>query len=129
MQQTKSTLNGKMTSPDSEIEVIRITIEQAKEFVTLRDELMNLTSNRAFKRIFLDGYLKEEASRLVQICAEPNHLDHKEMIQNDMIGISCFRQYMEEVLRKGDQAEQTIIEHEKALDEAYAEDAWEDEDQ
>lgn len=119
--QSKTTLEGIQNSPESEIDEIKITIERAKEYVGLRDDLLKLTSNRAFKKLFLEGYLKNEPVRLTCMLGNPALKDSRDDIILDLQGISAFKAYCDEVLRQGDMAAASIKEYEMALDEAYAE--------
>ena len=54
----------------SDIEQVELSLEHAKEIVARRDKAHKLASNREFKALFLEGYFKDEAARLVAICGE-----------------------------------------------------------
>lgn len=53
------------------IQAIEENIRQAREIIELNTSLERLYGNRDFKKVFLDGYFKAEAVRLVHLKAEP----------------------------------------------------------
>jgi len=118
--QTKTSFEGTQHSPETEIEAIEITIKQAKEFVAMRDDLAKLSRNPAFKRVFLEGYLKDAPVRLTGMLGHPAHKDHQDDIISDLKGIAAFKEYCDMIFRKGDEAAEAIREHELALDEITA---------
>ena len=83
-----------------------------------------LEMNNTFKELILNGYLKEETIRLGHISADPNMKPHKEDIFLALQGISLFRQYMQNMIRMGDIAAAELFDHEQALDEVRAEEAY-----
>lgn len=117
--QTKSTMSGTVQSPESEVEEIQITIESARETVAKRDNLLKLAKNRQFKEMIMEGYLKEEAIRLTQISARIEHKEYRDEIADAIKAISHFQQWMDRILTMGDMAETSILEHEKALQDAF----------
>lgn len=117
---TKTTFEGTLSTPETEMEEIGITIEQAKEFLSKRDALARLSKNQDFKTIILEGYLKEEAVRLVSISGEAPHAANTDLIMDAIKGISHFRQYCDLIFNVGDAAEQTIRECEEALEQIQA---------
>lgn len=119
--QTKTTMDGIVNAPETEIEQIEVTIEQAKEAVAKRDALSKLNKNKDFKKIFIEGYLKDEAVRLAHISGDSNFKQYESEILEAIKAISHFRQYCENLLLAGDHAEQAIVQHEQALDDIRAE--------
>lgn len=119
--QTKSTMNGIAQSPESEVELIQITIAEAKEKVAARDALLKLSKNKNFRDAILEGYLKDEAIRLTSISGRSEMKEFREEIQDAIKGISHFQQWMDGILHQGDMAEASIKEHERALDEMFDE--------
>lgn len=55
----------------SSIKQVELTIEHAKTGVQFGEALDRLLKNRDFQTVFLDGYLREEAIRLVHLKADP----------------------------------------------------------
>jgi len=84
----------------SEIEEVELSITHAKEIIQKRDMAMKLSNNREFKKLVLEGYFKEEAARLVSISGEENFKDHQDDIFDAIKGISHFRQYMQNIVRR-----------------------------
>lgn len=57
---------------EDEIQQVEVQIEHAKEVVALGDAIRRLEKNRDFQRVFGDVYMKEEATRLTLLTADPN---------------------------------------------------------
>lgn len=100
-----------------EIEQIELSIEEAKKLVDRRDQLRKLTTNREFKKIFLDGYFQEEAVRMTHILADPALTNHRQQIIEALTAISHVRNYLHQINLQGDMAEREISEMNVALDE------------
>lgn len=98
-----------------------ITAEQAN---TLREEcdkainmakaLDNLLVNPDFKKVFTEGYTKDEASRLVGLLGEPNFnmsADRQKIrmeIKESLIGIARFSEYCRKIKSMADQATKSL---------------------
>jgi hypothetical protein len=100
---------------------IELSIEEAQKKVADRDALKKLFGNRDFKRIFVEGYFKENALRLVGISAEPSTAAHHDDIHEEIRSISLLSQYLRNVITFGDIAEYEIGESREALDDQRAE--------
>lgn len=103
-----------------------ITAEQANQLrteynraIALRDHLIRLENNNDFQK-FIEEYTKEEPVRLVSLLAEPSfNLGgkkelHREEIQERMIGIARFKEYIRNVYLLASKAEQSLAELNKA---------------
>lgn len=55
----------------SEILELEQDIKNAEELVARREMAIKLSSNREFRKIFMDDYFVTEAARLVQLSADP----------------------------------------------------------
>lgn len=112
-----------MESTGEQIEQIELSIEQAKGMVDNMKSLRNLTNNPDFKNIILDGYFRDEASRVVLLKADPSM--QKEFDQayltNSIIAIGYLRQYLSSIMQMGQQAERDIFNAEKTREEILAE--------
>jgi hypothetical protein len=102
---------------DNQVEEVELTIEEAKKHIKKRDQLRKLMANREFRQIIEEGYLKDEAIRLVGISADPSLEHRKDAIVGQIESISNFRQYLSGILRMGDQMEDALRENEMLLDE------------
>lgn len=108
----------------SQTEEIELSIAEAKKMIARKDAANRLADNADFKELILEGYLKEEAIRLGHISADANMKPHREDIFLALQGISLFRQYMQNMIRMGDIAAAELFDHEQALDEVRAEEAY-----
>lgn len=104
-------MSAKPTSTQ-ELELIEVSIEHAQGLVAKADALRRLCNNDDFKKVFLDHYLVDEASRTVRLLAEPSQQGQKEQdaLQKQLIGIGQFDQFMRCTLTMGDMAAQGIEE-------------------
>lgn len=101
----------------SDIETIELSIEEAKKIVAKRDMALKLAGNREFKKLVLEGYLKDEAARLVGISADASVKEHWGDIHSAINGISHFQQYMRTIKQMGDIAERELAEQVDTLEE------------
>jgi hypothetical protein len=107
----------------SQVERLELSLDHAKELVAKRDQALKLTSNREYKKLVTEGYLKDEAVRLVGLSADPSVAQHDAEIQLAIKAISLFRQYMQNIIRMGDVAEASIQSHEDELELARLQEA------
>jgi hypothetical protein len=105
------------------VQEIQVSIDEAKKFVTDAEAVKRLFKNRDFKKIFTDGYFKEEPARLVALMTDPEFQseERQRMLRDDMIGISSLRRYLMNVQRLGYQMEQRIKASEEELQELQEE--------
>ena len=108
---------------DSQLEEIELSIEEAKKSIERMDALNRLRTNRDFKMLIEDGYLQEEASRVVLAKAEPGlqGAEQQLMLDNMIIAIGYYRQYLNKVYQFGNTAQRAMSEHENTRDEIMAE--------
>ncbi len=104
----------------SSIQEIELSIEEAKEKISRRDAALKLSGNREFKKLILDGYFKEEASRLVSLMGDPAAKDYRDDIIMDAQAISSFQQYMRLIVQMGNIAEAELKAHQEILDDERA---------
>lgn len=99
--------------------------EQCKHRIELREALHRLESNPDFQKILKD-YTEDEPVRLVHLLAEPAfNMDdkkdrHREEINESMIGIARFTEYMRKVYRLADQATNMLNDLQKAEIETHS---------
>jgi len=106
----------------SEMQEIEVSIELAKKEVGLRDALLRLKDNADFRKVFLEGYIKDESLRLVLLKSAPNITDQiNSNIDRDLYAISSFSAYMDWQITKGDQMEESLKEAEDTREEILAE--------
>lgn len=110
-----------------DIHAIELNIKEAKKMVDLGKSVERLRSNRDFKKVIEEGFLKEEAIRLVHLKSSPamQRPEYQAAIDSDIKAIGSFAQFMDNVVMKADHASKAIEEDELALDELRAEGAEE----
>ncbi len=102
---------------EAEIEELVVTIDEARSIVRKKMDILKLESNREFKRVILEGYFKEEAARVTSALADPTMYHLREQLQEQLIAISHFEQYLRVAIIMGHRAEVDIIEGEAEIDE------------
>ena len=91
---------------EQQIEQVEISLENAKKAVAKAEALARLYKNKDFQDIIVNGYFKDEASRLVLLKGDLNINAEAEGHCDKMInGIGCLRGYFQMVNHFGDQAE------------------------
>lgn len=107
------------------IQEIELNIKQAQELVNLNTSLQRLRNNRDFKKVFLDGFFKDEAVRLVHLKADPSMQtpEYQAAILKQMDGIGAIRSYFDMIEHQGQMAAQAIEADEEALEELRQEEA------
>jgi len=108
---------------DQNIETIEISIKQGKETVDKMNSLLKLTKNKDFKKVIDDGYFVEEASRLVLLKADPSlqSTEDQRQIDNSILAIGYFRQYLATIFQLGRMAEKSLKEDEEVREELMSE--------
>lgn len=106
-----------MTSVDRQIADIEQSIEQAKGDIAFGDALARLFANRDFKKVVLDGFLREEAVRLVHLLADPNMQseDKQTAVIGEIKAIGCFRSYLQMIEHKSSMARKSLHYSEEVL--------------
>ena len=66
------------------------------------EKLTRLLNNKDFKELILDGFLHDFALEMSYKYSSP--VANKEYINNALIGISVFKQYLESIREKSEQA-------------------------
>lgn len=102
---------------------IEVNIREAKKMVELGNALQRLEKNRDFKKLITEGYLREEAVRLVHLKGDPN-MQTDEMqtaIEKAMDGITGLTQYCNKLRHQSYLAEKAIEDNEQALEEMRSE--------
>lgn len=113
------------TENEAQIEQIEINMERAEGNVSVYKALQRLTDNKDFKRIVLEGYFKDEASRVVLLKADPSVQDMEQQISldNQIIAIGQLRQYFHTITQIGRMSEHAIVEDSKTHEELLEEGA------
>lgn len=103
-----------MVMRDDILQQLDRQIEAEKIRVTRGEALERLKKNKDFQLIVLDGYLREEAIRLVGLRGEPalSRPETQASILRDIDAIGSFGQYLRTVQAGADQAAKVIAQAE-----------------
>lgn len=105
------------------IEEIELSIQEAQAFVDKGKALERLRHNRDFQAVVLEGYLKDEAVRLVHLKNAPNV--QSEQVQRSIVkqidAVGVFTQFLNTVHRQAEEAQYAIDSGEEEIEAARAE--------
>lgn len=104
---------------DTQLEQIDISIEQAKETIAMKKALDNLTDNPDFIKIIIDGYLKDEALRLVMLRADDRFKEDLDQagLMKAIDAIGNFKMYCNTIMQMGRMAENAVLADQKTREE------------
>lgn len=96
-----------------ELNQIELSIDQAKDMIAKMEAIERLKQNYDFKKLFLDGYLKEYAVSLVYRKTMISVQDEKNQayIENQLKSISALVQYINYITQEGMNAKQALEAH------------------
>lgn len=108
---------------DDNVYEIELDIERAEKMIAKNDKLNRLRANPDFKEIFIDGYLREEAARLVGLRADSEmQSEEQQKFVNDAItGIGVFNQYLLNIHRFAQMAENSLRNAQKTREDILSE--------
>ena len=78
--------------------MVKSTLNQARD----GEKLTRLLKNKDFKELILDGFLHDFALEMSYKYSSP--VANKEYVNNALIGISVFKQYLDSIREKSEQA-------------------------
>ena len=107
---------------------VEMTINEARERVDRGKMAERLALVPEFKKLILEGYFRDEASRLVLLLSDPM-LDEttRNHVLRDMTGIGGLQRYLRTLVQLGRIAEQEIRDAQDTLDDLRSEEAESDE--
>jgi hypothetical protein len=109
---------------EQQIQQVEVAIEDAKQHVAFGEAMSRLEKNRDFQLVIEQGFLRDEALRLVGLTAEINLAPaQKESVHASIRGIGEFKAWWRGRKVFADQMADTVVEYEEALDEIRADDA------
>ena len=102
---------------------IEISIEAARGAVDRKNKMDRLIQDTDFDEVFTEGYMKEEAIRLVSLLSDDEWqtAEKQKSLVEDMRAISSIRQYILNVRALGRQMERQIAASEATLEELRTE--------
>jgi hypothetical protein len=107
---------------EQEMDIIRMTIEDAKEKIALGDALIKLSNNEYFKTVIFDKYLKDYPINLVMMKASPTALRSEDMTRHicaQIDGIGHFKQFLMAIQAEADMARKALADSEDELQEMH----------
>lgn len=109
---------------EEHLQQLEVSIEEAKAHIETRAALARLSSNPDFEKIVLEGYLKDEAVRLVQLRADPNFSSDEDQasLLKAIDAIGQFRLYCNTINQVGQMAQNALEADEATREEILAED-------
>lgn len=112
-----------MTTNEQMIAQLEQQIKDAQGSLELGRALASLRHNPDFKKLMIEGYLKNEAVRLVQLKADPSMVSaiDQAAIVRDIDSIGAMGQYFRTVEMMGIRAESSIAGAEAAITEIQQE--------
>lgn len=114
-----------MNSTEQQLSALEREIKEARVHADLGEALINLRSNRDFNKLITDGFLKEQAVRLVHLKADPNmQAPHQQAaIVRDIDAIGVLAEYFNMVRIQAANAVKQITDAEETRAELLAEEA------
>lgn len=94
----------------SQVETIRIEIEQKKEMIAIGDAIGRIIRTRDWKKVVETEFLEREPQRLVSLLAHPDMQDEasQQEIKNQMLAIAYFRRFIANQLHFSELARQAL---------------------
>lgn len=104
-----------MTQDD--IQEVEITIEQAREVIRKGELVEELENNPVFKELILEGYFRDEASRLVMLKADESMQEpvKQATIDKDILGVSVLGSWLRNQKLLANMARSSLNAHEATL--------------
>jgi hypothetical protein len=105
----------KTTKGNKRMQVIEVTRDQAEKDIKLGEEMEKLLLNRSFKKVFLEGYFRDEAARLAK--AITNYEMQDEVNQREIDGqfraIGHVQNFILEIKKKANVMKDALAEEER----------------
>ena len=102
----------------NEIQQVELSLEEAKKLVEFGEAIERLNQNRDFKTVILEGYMGEEAKRLVFLTGEYNLTpEAREQVHQNIHGIAALRNYLVARTQIGEIAKKEVQDFSETLEE------------
>jgi hypothetical protein len=110
----------------SDIAKLEHEIALKKDLVERRDRALKLSENFEFRKLFIEGYFKEDAARLVQMSTDPRLAsDIRESCLEEARATGFMRRYLSDMVQMGHVAARELPDMYETLAELRAETAAE----
>ena len=108
----------------SEIQELEAEKVRLQKQVAFRDQILKLSENHEFRKVIHDGFMNEECARSARMAGEPTLSDVERRNMLDMaMAAGHLQRYLSANVQMGNQATETIIQYDAALEELRAEGA------
>lgn len=94
-------------------------LKVAKHQASVGEKLAKLKSNREFKALITDGYLKKEALRLTSLCGSSNMAGQRDEIFLALQAVSKLQSYLDQLAAEAERAKDLIPDLEEELHEVF----------
>jgi len=110
-------MNEQPTMSQQDIQQINITIEELESSVNKAESLRQLQNNELFKEIILEGYMKDNAVRLVHLkgASQMQEGKHQIGLDNQIMGIACLGEHFRSIYAMANLAEKRLEEYTQEL--------------
>lgn len=98
---------------EEELEYLEFSMDEAKQFIAIKNSMVKLRKNTDFKKVIAEYYFKEEAARLVMAKSSNLTPDQQELIDKMIYGIGSLAKFLDSVETRGLQAEQALQDDEE----------------
>jgi hypothetical protein len=101
------------------IQQINITIEELETSINKAETLRQLQENPLFKEIILEGYMEDNAIRLVHLKGASQMQDKVQQkgLDNQIMGIACLGEHFRAIYAMASLAEKRLEEYTRELEE------------
>lgn len=108
---------------DAALKELDYRIKEGKKTIEMGAALERLLNNRDFKKVFVEGYFREEAIRLVSIKADVACQSEASQasILKQIDAIGCVQDYLRLIQIQTSQAEKEVADSEQTREEILAE--------
>jgi len=107
-----------------DLEMIEISIEDAKKAIARKDALSRLQNNKDFQDLIEKGFMEKHAIRQVMLKSHPATQNEaaQKMLDQQITAIGSFKQYLLNVYSEGMNAESALENDEATREELLKED-------
>lgn len=102
----------------ADIREIELSMDEARKIVDRGLMAEKLAANREFKKLVLEGYFVEEASRLALLFSDPNISEEiRKYVERDLFGVGAFKRFLSAVVIMGKNAARELADSAETLEE------------
>jgi len=115
-----------MDNINDQIREVELSMEQAKEAISVNKALTRLYDNKDFQEVITKGFFEDEAIRTVSLRADPGlfmeqNSGQLKMVESIITSIGGLRQYFFKIQNLGSQALQALEEYHETHEELLTE--------